>query len=413
MSRRRPLRFVAATRISLAVAIAVVCITLAPGADASASGEPVRCGDTITADTTLANDLIDCPGKGIVVGADHVTLDLNGHTIDGDGAGEGCADVSCDIGVDVTGHHEGVTIRGGSVTDFEEGVWIEGGRHHSLRRLSVTRNGHGILLAEARDSRVDSSSADANLFAGIFVVVSHNIRIHGSSASGNDGAGIPIRDSDHVRIDGNSVSGNSGPAVVLFEHSIRNAIERNSLSDNDDGIVVEGSDQNVVKHNSASGNGGGVVIVDSNGNLVQKNSLHDNVFVGIVVIGSDDNRIEGNSIIGNSQDEQTEGGIHLASNDQGDTSDRNVVSRNELSGNAPDGLLVETGQAGTRIELNRANENADDGIDIDSSLTSLTRNTANHNHDLGIEAVPGVADGGGNKASGNGNPLQCVNVFCQ
>jgi hypothetical protein len=28
--------------------------------------------------------------------------------------------------------------------------------------------------------------------------------------------------------------------------------------------------------------------------------------------------------------------------------------------------------------------------------TTLTRNIANHNHDLGIEAVPGVIDGGGN-----------------
>jgi hypothetical protein len=36
----------------------------------------------------------------------------------------------------------------------------------------------------------------------------------------------------------------------------------------------------------------------------------------------------------------------------------------------------------------------------------------NHNGDLGIEAAPG-ADGGGNKASGNGNPLQCVNVVCR
>ena len=31
---------------------------------------------------------------------------------------------------------------------------------------------------------------------------------------------------------------------------------------------------------------------------------------------------------------------------------------------------------------------------------------------LGIEAVAGVTDGGGNKAAGNGNPLQCTNVRC-
>jgi len=45
--------------------------------------------------------------------------------------------------------------------------------------------------------------------------------------------------------------------------------------------------------------------------------------------------------------------------------------------------------------------------------TTVTRNIANHNHDLGIEAVPGVIDGGGNHAAGNGNPAQCVNIDCK
>jgi hypothetical protein len=47
---------------------------------------PVSCGDTITADTTLDTDLVDCPNNGIVIGADDITLDLNGHTIDGNDA---------------------------------------------------------------------------------------------------------------------------------------------------------------------------------------------------------------------------------------------------------------------------------------------------------------------------------------
>jgi hypothetical protein len=39
----------------------------------------------ITTDTTLDSDLLDCPGHGIVIGAPGITLDLNGHTVDGDG----------------------------------------------------------------------------------------------------------------------------------------------------------------------------------------------------------------------------------------------------------------------------------------------------------------------------------------
>jgi len=64
------------------------------------------------------------------------------------------------------------------------------------------------------------------------------------------------------------------------------------------------------------------------------------------------------------------------------------------------------------LKGNTASENGDDGIRVDAAETTLTRNTANFNHDLGIEAVPGVIDGGGNRARGNGNPLQCTNVAC-
>ena len=50
---------------------------------------------------------------------------------------------------------------------------------------------------------------------------------------------------------------------------------------------------------------------------------------------------------------------------------------------------------------------------MDAAGTTIARNKANINADLGIEAVPGVIDGGGNKAHGNGNPAQCMNVSCK
>ena len=58
-------------------------------------------------------------------------------------------------------------------------------------------------------------------------------------------------------------------------------------------------------------------------------------------------------------------------------------------------------------------DSGDDGIDVDAPGTTLTGNVAAHNHDLGIEAVPGVVDGGGNYAAGNGNPAQCTSVSCR
>ena len=78
-----------------------------------------------------------------------------------------------------------------------------------------------------------------------------------------------------------------------------------------------------------------------------------------------------------------------------------------------DAILVEAAASRTIVARNRADGSGDDGIDVESRRTTLRRNAANNNGDLGIEAVRGVRDAGGNRASGNGNPLQCLNVACR
>jgi hypothetical protein len=48
----------------------------------------------------------------------------------------------------------------------------------------------------------------------------------------------------------------------------------------------------------------------------------------------------------------------------------------------------------------------------DSTGNSLKGNTANRNAHHGIDAVVGTIDRGGNRASGNAIPPQCLNVVC-
>jgi hypothetical protein len=51
-------------------------------------------------------------------------------------------------------------------------------------------------------------------------------------------------------------------------------------------------------------------------------------------------------------------------------------------------------------------------VDVANAATTRTANLAFRNGDLGIKAVAGVTDGGGNQAAANGNPAQCTNVVC-
>src|SRR5215475_13375349 len=72
----------AAARLG-AVALLAGGLTAATGGVAQASA--LHCGEVITADTRLSSDLVNCLDNGLVIGADNITLDLNGHVIAGDG----------------------------------------------------------------------------------------------------------------------------------------------------------------------------------------------------------------------------------------------------------------------------------------------------------------------------------------
>jgi parallel beta-helix repeat protein len=91
--------------------------------------------------------------------------------------------------------------------------------------------------------------------------------------------------------------------------------------------------------------------------------------------------------------------------------DGNRLRRNKVTDNY-DGFIVDDATTNTLIELNTFESNSADGLRVDSPSATLIDNTANDNGDLGIRAVAGVTDGGGNTATGNGDPAQCTGVVC-
>ena len=118
-----------------------------------------------------------------MIGADDITLDLNGHTIDGDNAlVDPCPENEfCDVGV-VNDGHNGVRIMGGDISEFAVGVFLFGARRNGLSDLSTTGNVFsGIILVETARSFVRRSTAFGNAGpdsgVGITLFASHNNRI--------------------------------------------------------------------------------------------------------------------------------------------------------------------------------------------------------------------------------------------
>jgi parallel beta-helix repeat protein len=354
-------------------------VWLGSGASAQAAkAVHVDCGDTITADTRLANDLLDCPGIGVVIGADDITLDLNGHTIDGDGL----ADVE---GVSNIGH-DGVAIEGGSIRDFVEGVAVLFADDSSVRDLALSQLRHvGVFVSDSTNIRVKKTSIVDVAFSGIFLTRSRDIDVERNVVR-QSGGGIAARLSNELRITDNIASDNDNEGILLFDDSADADVERNSASGNGAGIVVA-ADRNVLSHNRVFANGDNIVIDGGSDNVVSDHRVVD-------ALGFPDDPGSGFGIL-------VAGG------------DRNRLEDNRVAGAASDGILVDAPATGTLLARNSAAHNGDDGIDVDSEATTLASNTADANADLGIEAVPGVTDGAHNRARGNGNPLQCTNVFCR
>ena len=381
-----------ATLAMLAPVAAVVAFATADvnavGGDPSPAPSGPSCGDTITADTKLTSDLVDCPSNGIVIGADDITFDLNGHTIAGDDelVTRCPEDEPCDVGVANDGH-DGVTVRNGSVRDFASGLFVWMARENRIVDVSSSSNQFfGFVFAESTRSVIRGSSGDENPEPdgdGIGVFASQHLRIVHNTFRRN-ALGMHIEGSTDVAIERNRLSGNAHMGI-LMEKSDGNRVRGNRCTHNRECVVIAPGSRNVVVRNRASRDGGGIAIEKGHGNLVARNLVLHPRWQGIRL-----------------------GVVNPAIGGTGTIARGNVVK-----GSGRDAFLVARSDRHGVLEGNRAIAAGDDGFDVRSSSTALRRNRAVRNADLGIEAVPGVSDGGANTARHNRDPRQCTHVSCR
>jgi parallel beta-helix repeat protein len=405
----------------------------------------------------LANDLTGCPADGLVVGADAITIDLNGHTIDG--TTEPVQD--CDSvefggpsGIDNQAGHDDLRVENGTVKQFAIGFsagsdsgGMVGGR---LQRLTL------------RDNRFNGIDIGSPGLQNADEVIEHNLIVGNGCAFGialsgvqrtkvahnqviDNGLGILLCCSDHNVIEQNLVSGTDHDAMIICRsndsHNVvrDNAVTRSAEAGID--LCCDGSDLGaVVAANTTANNAGaGIQLEGVNGSeIVDNKALSDGD--GIVGAG-DGNTIAGNHVTNAGGCPDGCGfGISFEGGRNG------LIARNDVSGTVRDGIRIESFApdtpptvglvvrdnhvrgaevdgysvgtevggpiSGLLLQGNSAQGSGDDGFDVRSPGTTLAEKRASHNADLGIEAVAGFTDRGGNRAFGNGNPLQCANVAC-
>lgn len=387
-------------------------------ASAGSPEDDVRCGVTITADTTLQHDLLNCPGIGLVVGADNLTLNLNGHTIDGDGSPATCTTVvPCDVGVDNRAGHDRVRIEGGFVREFGTGVYLATVEANRLHRLRVAQSHEfGVVVADASRTTIEDSVLAENGTSGIVVGRSRHIVMDSNVVTGSRGYALFTFDLENSRVQNNKLDLNDH-GVAVFGRSRGNLVGDNLVTRSGGSAVdVGGGEDNRVERNRLVDNGDGIILTDERGAVVNGNDVNRTGFYGfpdtggfsIILDGADANIISHNHVAGGRGP-----ALLVTKLDSATDADENDLTRNVALRNSSDGIVVGIGASRTKVRRNVALANGDDGIDIESTSTTLTANVTKRNKDLGIEAVDGVIDGGGNRASANGNALQCTAVVCR
>jgi hypothetical protein len=99
--------------VVVAALTAALVVAVAPEASGK-GGTPISsCGQTVTMNAIVTQDLNCTNSSGIVIGADGITIDLNGHTIRGPGYDCGIQDSLFDK----------LTVKNGTLANFEEGVF--------------------------------------------------------------------------------------------------------------------------------------------------------------------------------------------------------------------------------------------------------------------------------------------------
>jgi parallel beta-helix repeat protein len=213
-----------------------------------ASAGALTCGSTITTNTKLTANL-NCTkytsGPAITIGADDVTLNLNGHKIlgPGDSAGtEGIAD-----GSSTQAGYNFVTVENGSLSNFLYDVYFYGTSSSALLTGATV---HKITTTD--NSLQTSTSVFGEYLTGASI----------SDLSSSDASyAVDLEDSEDSTVSGNQV--NSPYNGLYDDGGAGNTFSGNTLTNvSDDALYLNGAAGDVVETNTFTASPAAVGIYD-------------------------------------------------------------------------------------------------------------------------------------------------------
>jgi parallel beta-helix repeat protein len=251
-------------------------------------------GTTVTSDVVLTMDITCTDSNWITIGADNITVDLNGHIVTCTdtttvGYEQSCQGLS-DYGIYTNGHSN-IRIMSsnedehGVIKGFDIGVLVcpppsptanpcfgggSAGSNVKVEGLTIT-GPHGIAGVNMRPLSAGvalvfvgcGQSTDLSDDKNLVVKISEN-RVS------NQTYGIFVRGSSCVKVQDNTVFNsnsdiNESHGILLTSHSSKNKVYNNMVFGNGENLMFDG----------------GLTILDSSNNLIRENEVSDNNGDGI------------------------------------------------------------------------------------------------------------------------------------
>jgi hypothetical protein len=262
-----------------AFALAAVAALAAPSALA-APATTAQCGQVITRDTKLAADIV-CASEtdsAIFIGADDITLDLNGHALIGPGAGE----VDESNGVTTDASRTGLVVKDGRITGFSQGV-----NFGPARRVAATDSLFKNLTIDGELNITvsgDRNRFERNDLTGGFTALrldGSNLIVDRNDTRGGDPTVIEVEGSNPTVTRNTAVCGRYGAGGISVQSPDTGLVARNFATGCWGTAIIAGGV--TIKQNTATDNGigilGGPGSVDGGGNSASGNEEADCVNV--------------------------------------------------------------------------------------------------------------------------------------
>lgn len=218
----------------------------------------VSCGQIVSGEVELTNDLNCNSGDGLIVGAPGTHINLNGYKITTASDDAGSQGLSMDYdgssGI-LVANADGVIISGlGEISGFDRGVTFMGSSDGQLTDVQVANNGIGVLVSGSTGTELSRNTITNNGIAAI-LDSSNGGAVAFNQVVANEDQGILLLGADQNVVAANNMFGNGQYGIYLDIMSNENTIDYNTAFGHEDADInnADGQPTNV-NQNSFGGN---------------------------------------------------------------------------------------------------------------------------------------------------------------